>query len=43
MVHHTDRPASEPLLSLIMRLQGAAGDHRWQGMERTSAEPETRP
>jgi len=31
LVHHTDRPASEPLLTLIMRLQGGAGDHRWQG------------
>ncbi len=29
MVHHTDRPASEPLLNLIMRLQGAGG-YRWQ-------------
>ena len=32
LVHHTDRPASEPLLTLIMRLQGGAGDHRWQGL-----------
>jgi uncharacterized protein (DUF58 family) len=31
LVHHTDRPASEPLLTLIMRLQGGGGDHRWQG------------
>ncbi len=29
LVHHTDRPAAEPLLSLIMRLQGAAADYRW--------------
>jgi uncharacterized protein (DUF58 family) len=30
LVHHTDRPASEPLLSLIMRLQGvASADYRW--------------
>ncbi len=28
LVHHTDRPASEPLLSLAMRLQGQAGDYR---------------
>ena len=28
LVHHTDRPASEPLLSLVMRLQGQAGDYR---------------
>ena len=30
LVHHTDRPASEPLLTLIMRLQGMAGDYRWK-------------
>jgi uncharacterized protein (DUF58 family) len=35
LVHHTDRPAAEPLLTLIMRLQGMAGDYRWK--------PETRP
>lgn len=29
MVHHTDRSASEPLLTLIMRL--GAGGYRWQG------------
>jgi uncharacterized protein (DUF58 family) len=28
-VHHTDRPAADPLLSLIMRLQGS-NDRRWQ-------------
>ncbi len=34
LVHHTDRPAAEPLLSLIMRLQGAAGaDYRWTAAE----------
>jgi uncharacterized protein (DUF58 family) len=33
LVHHTDRPASEPLLTLIMRLQGGGTDHRWQGQE----------
>ncbi len=31
LVHHTDRPATEPLLSLILRLQGAQGDYRWSG------------
>jgi uncharacterized protein (DUF58 family) len=32
MVHHTDRPASEPLLTLIMRMAGTAGGaYRWQG------------
>ena len=30
LVHHTDRPASEPLLSLIMRLQGGEGAAGWQ-------------
>jgi uncharacterized protein (DUF58 family) len=34
LVHHTDRPAAEPLLTLIMRLQGIASDYRWK--------PETR-
>lgn len=28
LVHHTDRPASEPLLALVMRL--SAGGYRWQ-------------
>ena len=28
LVHHTDRPAAEPLLTLIMRL--GAGGYRWQ-------------
>ncbi len=31
LVHHTDRPASEPLLSLLMRLEGTAGGYRWIG------------
>lgn len=32
MVHHTDRPAAEPLLALLMRLHGAAGGgYRWHG------------
>jgi uncharacterized protein (DUF58 family) len=29
MVHHTDRPAAEPLLALIMRLQDSGRDYRW--------------
>jgi uncharacterized protein (DUF58 family) len=37
LVHHTDRPASEPLLTLIMRLQGGGTDHRWQGQEAQQA------
>jgi uncharacterized protein (DUF58 family) len=41
LVHHTDRPASEPLLSLIMRMQAGAGtaassDYRMAG---TTGEP----
>ena len=30
LLHHTDRPAAEPLLTLIMRLQGMAADYRWK-------------
>ncbi len=31
MVHHTDRPATEPLLTLIMRLEGRdGGNYKWQ-------------
>lgn len=30
LVHRTDRPSAEPLLSLIMRLQGMAADYRWK-------------
>jgi len=29
LVHHTDRPAAEPLLALMARLEGMAGDYRW--------------
>lgn len=29
MVHHTDRPASEPLLSLMMHLEGKDGGYKW--------------
>lgn len=31
MFHHTDRPASEPLLSLMMHLDGSQGSYRWTG------------
>lgn len=31
LVHHTDRSAAEPILSLVMRLQGQAGDYRFAG------------
>lgn len=30
MVHHTDRPPTEPLLTLIMRLEGREGGYLWQ-------------
>jgi uncharacterized protein (DUF58 family) len=30
LVHRTDRPASETLLTLMMRLEGGAGGYRWQ-------------
>ena len=38
MVHHTDRPASEPLLALTMRLQGIATNYRWNS---TGSSPDT--
>lgn len=31
MVHHTDRPPTEPLLTLTMRLEGREHGYRWQG------------
>ncbi len=31
MVHHTDRPASEPLLALLAHLGGSGGSLRWKG------------
>lgn len=46
LVHHTDRSAAEPLLTLIMRLQGGGGDHRWQSAvasEPVARTQETRP
>jgi uncharacterized protein (DUF58 family) len=39
LVHHTDRPAAEPLLTLIMRLQGMAGDYRWKPQAEAAADP----
>jgi uncharacterized protein (DUF58 family) len=30
LLHHTDRPAAEPLLAFIMRLQGVSADYRWK-------------
>ncbi|MBX9683982.1 MAG: DUF58 domain-containing protein [Hyphomicrobium sp.] len=38
LIHHTDRPASEPLLSLLMRLQGQTGGYRWMGSSADTAE-----
>jgi len=38
LVHHTDRPAAEPLLTLIMRLQGMAGDYRWKPQAEATAD-----
>ncbi len=29
LTHHTDRSASEPLLSLLMRLQGSTSGYKW--------------
>lgn len=40
MVHHTDRPASEPILSLIMRMSNAGGDYRLAPSQTSAA---TRP
>ncbi|MEQ1711214.1 MAG: DUF58 domain-containing protein [Hyphomicrobium sp.] len=37
MLHHTDRPASEPLLALITQLHGAAGGYRWQTQTRADS------
>lgn len=33
LVHHTDRSPAEPLLSIIMRMQGGADDRRWQAQD----------
>ena len=35
--HRTDRPAAEPLLALIMRMQSGGKDYRWLGGAGTSA------
>lgn len=37
LVHHTDRPAAEPLLALIAHLAGSGAALRWKGVE-TDAE-----
>jgi uncharacterized protein (DUF58 family) len=38
LLHHTDRPAAEPLLTLIMRLQGMSADYRWRPESPASAQ-----
>lgn len=38
LVHHTDRPASEPMLSLLMRLEGAGGGYRWMSSSSDATE-----
>jgi len=40
LVHHTDRSPAEPLLSLVMRLQGVGVDRRWQTKGATDAATE---
>ncbi|MFA5898660.1 MAG: DUF58 domain-containing protein, partial [Hyphomicrobium sp.] len=40
LVHHTDHSPSEPLLSLIMRLQSGSSDRRWQAAETAGSRPE---
>ncbi len=37
LVHHTDRSPAEPLLTLIMRLQGGGDALRWQGNQDAAA------
>ncbi len=39
LVHHTDRPAAEPLLAFIMRLQGITADYRWKPEARVGGLP----
>lgn len=41
MCHHTDRPASEALLSLMMHLDGSHGSYRWTGPGAKAAETQT--
>lgn len=42
LVHHTDRSPAEPLLSIIMRMQGVADDRRWQAQESDTVQAEAR-
>lgn len=41
LVHHTDRSPAEPLLSLIMRMQGGVADHRWNGPDQGAGAVQT--
>lgn len=41
LVHHTDRSPAEPLLSLIMRMQGGVADHRWHGPDQSTGAAES--
>lgn len=43
LVHHTDRPPTEPLLTLIMRLEGREGGYRWQATPAARSEAEGAP
>ena len=43
LVHHTDRSPAEPLLTLIMRMQGGAADHRWQRQDPVATGTEAAP
>lgn len=40
MVHHTDRPPTEPLLTLVMRLEGRDHGYRWQAPAATGGTQE---
>lgn len=42
LVHHTDRSPAEPLLSLIMHLQGGTGDRRWEMKGNATSQIEAR-
>lgn len=42
LTHHTDRPASEPLLSLLMRLNGSAAGYRWISSSSDAISPDVK-
>lgn len=42
LTHHTDRPASEPLLSLLMRLNGSATGYRWMSSSSDAVSTQTK-